>query len=223
MGIIYKVTSLSGKVYIGCTKGTLQKRRGGHERSALSPSKNYNTKFSRAIRKYGVNAFIWEVLEEAPDDLLEKIEVSYIKYFNSVKNGFNTLCDETLGNFTRGKKLSEERKKFLRRINTGRKPSEETIKRRSEIAKRQYRDGTRILYPGQIERLIKLGKRKRSPEEIEKMRQKLKGRIPWNKGKKGLKATGGSFKKGIIPWNKGKTKDEHPQLSNSGRKRKILN
>lgn len=34
---------------------------------------------------------------------------------------------------------------------------------------------------------------------------KLKGRIPWNKGKKGLqKGHSSSFKKGCTPWNKGK-------------------
>ena len=40
----------------------------------------------------------------------------------------------------------------------------------------------------------------------EEAKQKMKGRVPWNKGKKGLqKASSTSFKKGSIPWNKGKT------------------
>lgn len=47
-----------------------------------------------------------------------------------------------------------------------------------------------------------------------------KGTKPWNKGTIGLvEPNSGSFKKGIIPWNKGKTKEDYPQLSNSGVKK----
>jgi hypothetical protein len=39
------------------------------------------------------------------------------------------------------------------------------------------------------------------------------GKIPWNKGKKGLQ----------IPWNKGKTKNQYPSLSNCGRHQILTN
>lgn len=41
-----------------------------------------------------------------------------------------------------------------------------------------------------------------------------KGHPGYNK-----KANGGSLKKGLVPWNKGKTKEDLPQLSNSGVKK----
>lgn len=56
---------------------------------------------------------------------------------------------------------------------------------------------------------------------------KLKGRVPWNKGKKGLqeawnkgtigicKATEGSFTKGHVPWNKRKENNEHEHQGTS--------
>jgi hypothetical protein len=54
-GIIYKAVSLSGKVYIGQTIQKLNARKWYHFRIAHDKSKTlYNTKFSRAIRKYGV-------------------------------------------------------------------------------------------------------------------------------------------------------------------------
>ena len=46
-----------------------------------------------------------------------------------------------------------------------------------------------------------------SQETIEKIKEKTKDRIPWNKGKKGVQVPWNKGKKGVqVPWNKGKTK-----------------
>jgi len=42
-----------------------------------------------------------------------------------------------------------------------------------------------------------------SEESKKKMREKLKGKIAWNKGKKRTWKTNGDFKKGQLAWNKG--------------------
>jgi len=67
----------------------------------------------------------------------------------------------------------------------------------------------------------------------EEQREKLKNRVPWNKGKKTGVATEGSFKKGSTPWNKGKTlgepwnkgltKDTDPRVAQYGKTRSSNN
>lgn len=88
--IIYKATNIiNNKVYIGQTIHTLSVRKAQHERSH---EYGYKTAFSNAIRKYGKENFIWEVIYETNsiEDLNEK-ESYYIKYYKSLvtENGYN--------------------------------------------------------------------------------------------------------------------------------------
>jgi len=95
-GIIYKATSkTSGKCYIGETIKPLHERIQAH---LLQSRSNKINKFQRAIIKYGINDFIWEILEEysaANKTELKKIllnkEAEYIAKFDSYKNGYNSL------------------------------------------------------------------------------------------------------------------------------------
>jgi len=50
----------------------------------------------------------------------------------------------------------------------------------------------------------------------EKVGKKLKGKTPWNKGKKLGFTPKGSFKKGSVPWNKGLKKETMPQRERMG-------
>ena len=88
--IIYKATNIiNNKVYIGQTIHPLSVRKSQHERSH---EYGYKTAFSNAIRKYGKENFIWEVIYETNsiEDLNEK-ESYYIKYYKSLvtENGYN--------------------------------------------------------------------------------------------------------------------------------------
>lgn len=84
-GIIYKVTSPSGRVYIGQTTTTLEKRKFGH----ICLARKIDTKFARAIRKYGKN-LSWEIVEDDIDvDKLNEREIFYISEFDSMENGYN--------------------------------------------------------------------------------------------------------------------------------------
>lgn len=92
IGIIYKFTSPSGKCYIGQTT----KERARMNQHKVS-SKRSNCAFYRAIRKYGFNSFIYEILYKTKESnsvqaikrVLDCLEKAYIKYFNSFKNGYN--------------------------------------------------------------------------------------------------------------------------------------
>lgn len=84
MGIIYKITSPSGKIYIGQTTRTLEKRFKEH------CSGYENTIISKAIQKYGAEQFVKEVVFTGGDDELDVKEKNYIELYNSLEpNGYN--------------------------------------------------------------------------------------------------------------------------------------
>jgi group I intron endonuclease len=83
-GIIYKITNkVNNKVYIGQTRYTLEFRWRQHQH------KKDNTYFHNAIRKYGVDNFSIEILEECDVKDLNSREMFYIAKYDSFKNGYN--------------------------------------------------------------------------------------------------------------------------------------
>lgn len=96
--IIYKITNLlNGKIYIGQTKFTAEKRFKEHAKA--------DSFIGRAIRKYGVKNFKVEVIEVCKNALeLNEREIFWIEYFNcKVPNGYN-IADG--GSFYAVKKIS---------------------------------------------------------------------------------------------------------------------
>lgn len=83
---IYKLTSPSGKCYIGQSKNIYQRFR-DHKRV----NKHKHCKLYVAIKKYGYENFKKEIIEECNKEILDKKEQYWIKYHNSVDNGYN--CD----------------------------------------------------------------------------------------------------------------------------------
>ena len=101
-GYIYKITNTrNGKVYIGQTRRTVEKRFKQHLSSAFrESSKSYLTYLSRAIRKYSTECFIVETIKEIMVTTvgrlckqLDKEEVFYIRKYNSTdpRFGYNRL------------------------------------------------------------------------------------------------------------------------------------
>lgn len=91
---IYKFTNKrNNKVYIGQST-QIEERYKQH----LNNSKNenlhdYNTKFYRALRKYGFENFSFDVLEifsEYDKEQLNKKEIYWIDYYNSYEDGYNS-------------------------------------------------------------------------------------------------------------------------------------
>jgi group I intron endonuclease len=102
-GIIYKATNLiNGKIYIGQTKLKLKYRIMGHKKSKLL--------ISKAIKKYGIENFKWEVIDSASNATeLDFKEFMYIRIYNSYANtgrGYN-ISDGGNKNKLRGKTESE--------------------------------------------------------------------------------------------------------------------
>lgn len=85
--IIYKVISPNNKIYIGITAESLNDRISKH----LYQSKKVNTKFAKAIKKYGIKNLKWEIIKSnLSKDLAIRYESYFIKFFNSYKNGYNS-------------------------------------------------------------------------------------------------------------------------------------
>jgi group I intron endonuclease len=92
--IIYKVSNLvNGKVYIGKTSRGMEQRKKEHLNES-SKNKN-NIVFHKAIRKYGINSFKWEIIDSATnEEELNKKEQYWISIYNSYiqdkqSNGYN--------------------------------------------------------------------------------------------------------------------------------------
>lgn len=112
MGVIYKVTSPSNKIYIGKTVApNFSNRKACHEWDAHNPNnKNYHSKFSRAIRKYGID-LQWELLEEGLEEpALSARETELIAYYNSYKKGYNSTLG---GEGVPGRQISDETRKKM--------------------------------------------------------------------------------------------------------------
>ena len=91
---IYKITNLiNGQSYIGQSVDIL-KRWTREKTSAFNPSDaSYEYPLSRALRKYGIENFSFEILEEISQDKLNERERYWISHFNTFYNGYN----QTLG------------------------------------------------------------------------------------------------------------------------------
>jgi group I intron endonuclease len=149
-GIIYKATNIiTGKVYIGQTKENINLRINHHIGSMKRGSKTY---FHNALRKYGKENFLWEIIDIANNrNELNLKECFWIKEYNSFnsKFGYNMtfggnqyelteearkkmighiVTEETRNKISESHKgipLSEEHKKTLSLSHKGLIPSEE--------------------------------------------------------------------------------------------------
>lgn len=107
--IIYKVTNLvNNKIYIGKTILGLNRRMRAHYHEA--EKRSYKMVFHDALRKYGKDNFVWEILDTVMlSDLLLDLEKFYIAKYNSkIPNGYN-MTDG--GDGMSGYKPSEETRK----------------------------------------------------------------------------------------------------------------
>lgn len=86
MGIIYKISnSINDKIYIGKTSTTLLNRWYHHKNAYLK----YDWHLYRAMRKYGIENFKIEEIENCSDENLNDRERYWIKYYDSYNKGYN--------------------------------------------------------------------------------------------------------------------------------------
>ena len=84
---IYKITNkINNKCYIGQSIN-IKRRFNGHK------SGDHNEYLENAIKKYGIDNFNFEILEECKKNELNEKEIFYIKLYKSVNRryGYNIL------------------------------------------------------------------------------------------------------------------------------------
>lgn len=175
---IYKVTNRSnGKLYIGQTSRGVEKRKSAHIRNSFNKNAlDYNCAFHRAIRKYGPENFIWEVLSiyntvsesnEAEVRLIAEYSSCYGIGYNSNEGGGSNL----------GFKHSEEAKDKIRRAIVERGNGEllEWIKNNPDLVKENRKNAKKKSFTKeQLETYSQLAKDKElwklgsTPEAIRK-------------------------------------------------------
>lgn len=88
--IIYKAENkVNGKIYIGQTIHTLEYRKKQHENSVKYKN---SYAFAKAIKKYGKENFLWEIIDTAKniEELNEKESYYILKYHSLItENGYN--------------------------------------------------------------------------------------------------------------------------------------
>lgn len=151
MGYIYLIkNTVNGKCYVGQTIHAPDKRINRH----LNCTSRGSSLLAKAVKKYGRDAFEFEILHEVFDFALDALEVQEIKNHNSLSpNGYNlesggnsnkTITPESRrkmseaqkGNTNaKGKKRSAETCRKISEVQKGRKHSTETRRKMSESLK----------------------------------------------------------------------------------------
>ena len=114
---IYTITNnINKKKYVGLSKNCI-KRWYEHKENAKRPKKPYQFRVPlyNAMRKYGIDNFTFEIIEECSQDELKEREIYWIKELDTYKNGYNATLGGDLpeGHILRGEehgmsKLTEE-------------------------------------------------------------------------------------------------------------------
>lgn len=96
MAIIYKITNLvNNKIYIGETIRNLNVRWNEHKSEALGGRHGYTYHLHNAMRKYGIDNFTIEIIDNCPDEERFALESKYIQQYNSTNPevGYNTVIE----------------------------------------------------------------------------------------------------------------------------------
>ncbi|MFA6569987.1 MAG: hypothetical protein WCT77_01985 [Bacteroidota bacterium] len=134
MVVIYKLTTPSGKIYIGQTKD-IKHRFYAYKRGACIKQ----PKLYYSIQKYGWDNMKKELLEYANEEIADTSEQSWIKYFDSVNKGLNCQLGG-IGVKTKGYSIKPHNKKHRKNLSishTGKKHSIETKQKMSNSGKKK--------------------------------------------------------------------------------------
>lgn len=119
---IYKFTHIeTGRCYIGQTIQDPNRRRLEHIADSRHTPREYH--FHNALRKYGIDAFTFEVIDTASTlEELNLLEDKYVNEFDSINNGFNIR--QAGGNKLHSEESKERMKEAQRAAHARRRESQ---------------------------------------------------------------------------------------------------
>lgn len=156
-GIYGVVNKVNGKTYVGQT-GERFLRRYWHHQWKLRDGSHDNCHLQKAWNKYGEDNFDFIVIEVVNDTaLLDELEIKYIDQYKKNDKSYNMLLG---GGGRRGFPISENAKKMIgdknRQHMLGKKHSEETKRKMSQIRSGRHVDRSTDILNENIVRQIKL-------------------------------------------------------------------
>lgn len=117
-GIYMVRNKINNHSYIGQSKN-IRRRFLSHHLCDYKNENNsqYNTKFYKALRKYGWDNFEIIILEECPEEELDKKEIYYIGMYNTFQNGYNSTEGGQFWSPNVHSAEAEEKRKITRDLN----------------------------------------------------------------------------------------------------------
>lgn len=156
---IYKITSPSGKVYVGQSKDLIRRKK---DYEKYIKTSNRQVKLLASINKYGWEKHLFEIIEECTFEELNIKERYWQEYYNSVEKGLNCIYTKTND---KPSQFGSETKEKMRIAQLGTKKSKETKLKMSN---------TRLGYKFTEESKLKMSNSRKgikySKETIEKMK-----------------------------------------------------
>lgn len=135
---IYKITNIvNNKIYVGQSIDIIDRYKQHQYKAFNSNELGYNSAIHAAFRKYGIENFILEVLEECKPEELDQKERFWIKELNSLApNGYNILSGGQQFRKTRrceicGQLLNSGAKKYC--LSCYRKKMRENVPEKEEL------------------------------------------------------------------------------------------
>jgi group I intron endonuclease len=158
MYTIYKIIFPNTETYIGLTKN-LHKRKIAHKTRSKNNERQRDLPLYYAIRKYGFDNLIWEILEECYT--LEQACELETKFISDYRPKYNVAAGGMVHKYT------DEMRDKMRKARSGKARSEETKRRQSESLKKYYDEKGR---KEKIDKPKRRNRRASSPEVIQKQR-----------------------------------------------------
>lgn len=180
---IYKITSPTGRIYVGQSRD-IAKRFAAYKRmDCKSQPKIYNS-----LKRHGVANHVFEVLELCDEADLNKLEMQYISKYKCTTKGLNVkaggdyspCAEETKAKISKaqiGKVVEQRTRDKLRKINLGKKYSDETKQKLSKQRKgNRYALGFKHTSETKAKMKIRQTGRKHSELSKKKISEKNKGK-----------------------------------------------